>query len=192
MTFTELTVRGAFRVEPERHEDERGFLARTWCARQFKARGLVARVAQTSVSLDRQRGTVRGLHYQTPPAEQTMLVRCTSGQVWDVVLDLRPASPSFLAHAAVELDAAGGAAVYVPKGCAHGFLTLTDAAEVLCQVSEDPVPEYARGVRWNDPLFAIPWPAPVLVVSERDRRYPDFTVAGRAALLRHVAPERCA
>jgi dTDP-4-dehydrorhamnose 3,5-epimerase len=183
MRFTELGVRGAYLVEAEPHADERGLFARTWCAREFAARGLSPRLVQASVSFNRRQGTLRGLHYQTRPAEEAKLVRCTAGRVWDVVLDLRPDSPTYLAHAGVELRADSRAAVYVPEGCAHGFLTLTDGAEVLYQMSEYYAPASSRGVRWNDPAFAIPWPAPVVVIGERDRTYPDFHPAHGAAPL---------
>lgn len=174
MRFTELGVRGAWLVTPERAGDERGFFARTWCAREFAAHGLTSWLAQASVSWNHRAGTLRGLHYQAAPREEAKIVRCTAGRLWDVVLDLRPGSPTFLRHAAVELSAADHAAVYVPEGCAHGFLTLTDATEVLYQISEFHAPEHARGVRWDDPAFAIAWPMVPRVIAERDRRYPDF------------------
>jgi dTDP-4-dehydrorhamnose 3,5-epimerase len=181
MRFTELAVRGAYLVEPEHQADERGFFARTWCARDFAALGLAPRLVQSSISFNRRAGTLRGLHYQAPPREEAKLVRCTAGRVWDVVLDLRPGSPTYLAHAGVELSADNRAAVYVPEGCAHGFLTLADGAELLYHMSEYFAPAQARGVRWNDPAFAIPWPAPVAVISDRDRAYPDFRATGAAA-----------
>jgi dTDP-4-dehydrorhamnose 3,5-epimerase len=174
MRFAPLAVNGAWLIEPERVEDERGFFARTWCTREFAAHGLTPRVVQTNVSFNTRRGTLRGLHYQTAPAEEAKVVRCTRGRLWDVVLDLRPHSRTYVAHAAVELSADNRLAVYVPEGCAHGFLTLEDATEVLYEMSEYHAPASARGVRWDDPAFAIPWPAPVHVISDRDRSYPDF------------------
>lgn len=183
MIFRPLGLPGAFVVEPEPVVDERGFFARTWCRREFEARGLRADLAQCSVSFSTHRGTLRGLHYQVGPHAEAKLVRCTRGAVWDVIVDLRPDSPTFTAHRAVVLDDAARRMVYVPEGVAHGFLTLADDTEVFYQISAFHHPEAARGVRWDDPAFSIAWPEPPRVISERDRRFPDFDpAAGRAAL----------
>jgi dTDP-4-dehydrorhamnose 3,5-epimerase len=177
MIFRETTIEGMWVVEPERHEDERGFFARTWDADEFAERGLDARLVQCSLSYNRRRGTLRGMHYQAPPHEEAKLVRCTAGAIFDVAIDLRPRSETFCSWAGVELSAENRLALYVPKGCAHGFLTLTDCAEVVYQMSEVYSPEAARGVRFDDPAFGIEWPGHVVVVNERDRTYPDFASA---------------
>ena len=181
MIFRPTAIAGAWIVEPELHVDERGFFARTWCAEEFRARGLSDALAQASISHNRRRGTLRGLHYQVTPHEEVKLVRCTRGAIVDIVLDLRPASPTFARHIAVRLDADSRLAVYVPEGCAHGFQTLVDDTEVFYQMSTAHVPAAARGVRWDDPAFAIQWPVPDPILLDRDRTYPDFRLepAGR-------------
>ena len=179
MIFHGTRIEGVHVIEPERREDERGFFARTWDAGEFATRGLSGRVAQCSISYNRHRGTLRGLHYQAPPHEEAKLVRCTAGAIFDVALDLRPASTTFGDWIGVELSAENRFALYIPEGCAHGFLTLADDSEIVYQMSECHAPDDARGVRWNDPRFGIAWPADVLVINERDRSYPDFEVAER-------------
>ncbi len=174
MIFHGLEIGGAYLLEAERHDDERGFFARTFCRREFERRGLEPAVAQCNVSFNHRRGTVRGMHYQAPPSEEVKLVRCIRGAIHDVILDLRPASPSFKRHVAVDLDAESRASLYVPAGVAHGFQTLTDAAEVIYQMSELYDPAAARGVRWNDSAFAITWPREVTVISGRDLEFPEF------------------
>lgn len=174
MIFTETALTGATIVDIERREDERGFFARTWDAREFEARGLNARLVQCSLSFNAQRGTLRGLHYQIEPSEEAKLVRCTRGALCDALVDLRPASPTYARHLSVVLTAENRRMLYVPEGFAHGFLTLEDATEVCYQISEYYTPESQRGVRWNDPAFGIVWPAEVRVISDRDRNYPDF------------------
>ena len=174
MIFHPLPVAGAFRLELARQEDERGFFARTFCAREFAARGLASHWVQCNLSFNSRRGTLRGLHYQVPPHAEAKLVRCTRGRVHDVLVDLRPDSPTCRQHAALLLDADERQQVYIPPGVAHGFLTLTDDCELFYQMSEFYEPAAARGVRWNDPAFAIPWPEPPVVISERDANYPDF------------------
>ncbi|RMH17873.1 MAG: dTDP-4-dehydrorhamnose 3,5-epimerase [Acidobacteria bacterium] len=174
MIFRQLDIPGVYALEPERHEDERGFFARTYCRRELEQHGLEPAVAQCSVSYNRRRGTVRGMHYQVAPAEEAKLVRCTRGAIYDVVLDLRPESPAFKRHAAVELSERNRLGLYVPPGLAHGFQTLTDDAEVFYQISTFYRPDCARGVRWNDPAFAITWPLEISVISERDLAFPDF------------------
>lgn len=158
----------------ERHPDERGFFARTFCTNEFAIHGLNARIVQCSISFNRRRGTLRGLHYQAAPRAETKLVRCTRGAVYDVVLDLRGDSPTFRQWIGVELTEQKRNMVYIPEGCAHGFLTLADETEVFYQMSEFYALESARGVRWDDPAFRIDWPGKVEVISERDRTYPDI------------------
>jgi dTDP-4-dehydrorhamnose 3,5-epimerase len=174
MRFTETKVAGAFLVEPEPVADERGFFARTWCREEFADHGLNPELAQANISFSHRRGTLRGLHLQAPPHAEAKLVRCTRGAIFDVAVDLRPGSPTYLAWSGAELTDANRAMLYVPEGCAHGFLTLTDASEVAYQMSAPYAPAAARGVRWNDPAFGIEWPGEVLVINERDRSYPDL------------------
>lgn len=175
MIFRETSLPGAWLLEPERFEDERGFFARTWCREEFTARGLDPTVAQCSVSYNHRRGTLRGLHFQIAPHEEIKLVRVTRGAIWDVIVDLRPASPTFKQHFSVVLSAEEGKQLYIPKGMAHGFQTLEGGTEVFYQISEIYAPEFARGYRWDDPGFAIPWPEAVTVISEKDRRLPLFS-----------------
>ena len=161
-------------IDPERLEDERGFFARTWCRREFKAHGLTSELAQCNISFNKRKGTLRGMHYQTAPHAEARLVRCTAGAVYDVIVDLRPASVSFKRWFSIELTADNHRMLYIPEGLAHGFLTLCDDTEVFYQMSEFYTPEFARGVRWNDPAFGIEWPEKIQVMAERDRLYPDF------------------
>ncbi len=174
MTFTPTAIPGAVVVGLEPHADERGFFARSWCAREFAAAGLPADLVQCNVSWNARRHTLRGMHWQAAPHEEATLVRCTRGAILDVVVDLRPGSATYLKSAAVRLDEENRLALLVPAGAAHGFLTLEDRSEVLYQMSAFHRPEAARGARWDDPAFGIAWPAPPAVISERDRAYPDF------------------
>ncbi len=174
MLFHELEIPGAFLLEPERKEDRRGFFARTYCRHELEDRGLDPAVVQCNISVNHARGTVRGMHWQAAPYEEVRLVRCTAGAIHDVILDLRPDSPAFKRHLAVELDAVNRLSLYIPVGLAHGFQTLADGAEVFYQMSEFYYPDHARGVRWNDPAFAITWPLEVTEISERDLAFPDF------------------
>src|SRR5579864_3435822 len=169
-----MTLPGAFLIELEGLEDERGFFARSWCAREFEARGLDARVAQCNVSFNRTRGTLRGMHYQADPYGETKLIRCTAGAIYDVIVDLRAASPAFTRWEAVELTAQSHRMLYIPEGFAHGFQTLADHTEVFYQMSEMYRRGYARGVRWDDPVFGIRWPDGNPILSEKDRSYHDF------------------
>jgi dTDP-4-dehydrorhamnose 3,5-epimerase len=174
MIFRETPLAGAWVLEPERFEDERGFFARTYCRRDFEARGLDPGIAQCSVSWNHHRGTLRGLHLQIAPHEEVKLVRVTRGAVWDVIVDLRRESPTFKRHFGITLSAENQHELYIPFGMAHGFQTLEDGTEVFYQISEFYAPESARGYRWDDPAFAIPWPEPVTVISEKDRTLPLF------------------
>ena len=174
MTFQETKLSGVFEIHLEPAHDSRGFFARSWCQKEFENRGLDPRVVQCNVSFNQRKGTLRGMHYQASPNAEAKLVRCTSGSVYDVVIDLRPQSPTFKQWIAAVLSSVQRNMIYVPKGCAHGFLTLEDNTEVFYQMSEFYSPESVGGVRWDDPAFQIVWPAEVEVISERDRTYADF------------------
>jgi dTDP-4-dehydrorhamnose 3,5-epimerase len=189
MHFHSLDLPGAVRVSMERHEDERGFFARSVCAREFAEHGLPQTFVQSSISWNRSRGTVRGLHFQWPPSHEDKLVRCLRGAIYDVLLDLRPGQKSFLRHCALRLDAENRDAVFIPAGVAHGFQTLTEDAEVLYQMSDYHAPELGSGVRWNDPAFGIAWPITTgIVIAPRDAAYPDFDArVFSAELARHNA-----
>jgi dTDP-4-dehydrorhamnose 3,5-epimerase len=172
--FVPTGLAGAFVIEIERLEDRRGFFARTWCQREFAAHGLNPRLVQCDLSYNIHRGTLRGMHYQSAPFAEAKLVACIGGAIHDVIIDLRPESPTFKQHLAVRLTAEEHNMLYVPEGFAHGFLTLADETRVFYQMSEFYAPGYGRGVRWNDPAFGIQWPEEVQVISERDAAYPDF------------------
>lgn len=174
MIFTESPIKGAYVIDLERFADERGFFARTWCQREFKAHGLDTSIAQCSISYNQKIGTLRGMHYQAAPHGERKLVRCTAGIIYDVIVDLRPESETFCDWFAVELSADNRRMLYIPEDLAHGFLTLADNTEVFYQISEYYVPESARGVRWNDPAFSISWPMSPRIMSQRDSSYADF------------------
>lgn len=174
MLFSETKLPGAFVVDLERREDERGFFARAWCAQEFEARGLNPHLAQCNLSFNQRRGTVRGMHYQAAPFAEAKLVRCVRGALYDVIIDLRPASSTFKQWAAVELTAENRRALYVPEGLAHGFQTLADDTEVFYQMSEFYHPECARGVRWDEPEVGVEWPITEVVISERDQQLPRW------------------
>jgi dTDP-4-dehydrorhamnose 3,5-epimerase len=174
MKFEQTSLPGACVVNLDRLEDERGFFARTFCREEFAAHGLTTDFVQSSVSFNKRKGTLRGLHFQKKPHEEAKLVRCTMGAVYDVIVDLRPGSPTVTRWFGVELSATNRKALYVPKGFAHGFITLINESEVLYQISAEFHTESAAGVRWNDPAFAIEWPIEAVVMSERDRSYPDY------------------
>jgi dTDP-4-dehydrorhamnose 3,5-epimerase len=174
MIFKETTLKDAFLIEPQRLEDERGFFARSYCQREFEAHGLNPRVVQCNISYNAKKGTMRGMHFQVPPYEEAKLVRCTQGAIYDVIIDLRPRSTSYLKHYSVQLDFSNRSMLYIPEGFAHGFITLEDNTEVFYQMSEFYAPDTARGFRWNDPLFGIKWLLEPTVISERDQNYPDF------------------
>jgi len=175
LTFHETKIPGAFEIHIEPIRDDRGFFGRTWCRDEFGSHGLNPALVQCSMSFNTRTGTLRGLHYQVAPHEETKLVRCTRGAIYDVVVDLRPQSQAFRSWIAVILTAEKRNMVYVPEGCAHGFLTLEDESEAFYQMSEFYDAGASRGVRWDDPAFQIAWPRKVEVISERDRSYPDFT-----------------
>lgn len=175
MIFRETPLPGAYVIDIERLEDERGFFARTWCEREYEEHGLNPRLVQCSISFNKVKGTLRGMHFQLPPFAEVKVVRCTRGAIFDVIIDLRRESPTFRQHFGVTLTPENHTMLYVPEGFAHGLLTLADETEVLYLISEFYAPEYARGVRWNDPAFGIEWPAAVQMISERDASYPDFS-----------------
>ena len=177
MIFSATGLGGAFIVDIERHDDERGFFARVHCAEEFAARGLAVALPQTSISHNARRGTLRGMHYQAAPHAEEKLVRCTAGAVFDVIVDIRADSPTYRRWFGAELSAANRRALYIPKGFAHGFLSLGDDAEVMYMISVAHTPQAARGFRWNDPLFGIAWPFEPLVMSARDAGYPSFDAA---------------
>ncbi len=172
MKFVETPLAGAYVLELERLEDERGFFARTWCAEELAGHGLEARIAQCNLSSNRRRGTLRGMHYQAAPHQEAKIVRCIRGAIYDVIVDLRHGSPTMRRWTSVELTADNRRALYVPKDFAHGFQTLTDDAEVFYEMSTPYAPGFGRGVRWNDPALAIEWPLGDPILSERDCGYP--------------------
>lgn len=174
MRYRQLEIAGAWLIEIEPKSDDRGFFARTVCSQEFKQRGLPERFVQSSISYNTKRGTLRGMHLQKAPSKEVKLIRCTAGEIYDVVLDLRKDSPTFLKWIGVNLSAKNRSALIVPFGCAHGFITLQDDTELLYMMSEEQAPELATGARWNDPAFGITWPIAPQVISERDASYPDF------------------
>jgi dTDP-4-dehydrorhamnose 3,5-epimerase len=174
MTFTETPLAGAFIIDLAPVQDSRGFFATTWSAAEFRRRGLETVVAQCNRAWNKDRGTLRGMHFQREPFGEVKIVSCTSGALLDVIVDLRPGSPTFCRWTSVELSAESRRMIYIPKGFAHGYLTLTDSAESYYQVSAPYAPDYAAGVRWDDPAFAIEWPFAPAVMSPRDREWPSF------------------
>ncbi len=174
MKFTELSIPGVFLIDLERRSDDRGFFARTYCESEFAALGLAARMVQTNVSHNHVAGTLRGMHMQLEPYGEVKIVRAIRGAIHDVIVDVRPDSPTFLQHVGVHLDDDNRSALYVPIGFAHGYQALTDDAEVLYQVSTAYAPGYEVGYRHDDPAFSISWPLPVTVVSPKDAEWPLF------------------
>lgn len=176
MIFTETPIAGAFVIDVEQREDERGFFARTFCEDEFGAHGLESRIAQCNLSGNRAKGTLRGLHYQSAPHEETKIVRCTRGAIWDVIVDLRRHSRTYLRWTAVDLTPDNRRALYVPHGLAHGFITLDDDTEVFYMIGTTYVADAACGAPWDDPAFAIAWPIAPVVISERDGSYARWDV----------------
>ena len=174
MKFEQTPIPGAFLIDLEKRGDERGFFARLFCEKEFAAHGLVTHFVQVNNSLSAQRGTLRGMHYQLPPKAETKLVRCVRGALWDAIVDLRPGSPTFGKSFGAELTAENRRMMYVPKGFAHGFVTLSDATEAVYFVDEFYGPEQERIARWNDPKYAIQWPIQPVVLSDKDRDARDF------------------
>jgi dTDP-4-dehydrorhamnose 3,5-epimerase len=172
MIFTETELKGAFIIDLEERRDHRGFFARTFCAREFEGHGLKPTVAQCNLSFNHKKGTLRGMHYQIAPATETKLVRCTQGAIYDVIVDMRPDSPTYLSHIGVELTAENRRALYVPEMFAHGYQALTDGAEVVYQVGEFYTPGYECGLRYDDPRLGIEWPLAVTEISAKDAAWP--------------------
>jgi len=181
MILTETRLRGVHIVDLQRIEDKRGFFARAWCQEEFRGHQLNPCLVQSNVGFSTRRGTLRGMHYQLAPHEEAKLVRCTMGAIWDVMIDLRPESPTHMQWVAVELTAQNRRMLYAPAGFAHGYLTLTDNAEVFYHTSEFYVPAAVRGVRYNDPAFGITWPSEIEVISDTDQSWPDYCSRPRAA-----------
>lgn len=178
MKFIESNIKGAVIVRPDLIEDERGFFARTFCRREFEKRGLNPDMVQCNISFNKSKGTLRGLHYQAAPDAEAKLVRCTAGAIYDVIVDLRRESPTFMQWFSVELTDENRLQLYVPEGFAHGYQTLTSNTEVAYQVSAFYSPGNEQGVRWNDPVFGISWPLAVAVISEKDASHPDWGFGG--------------
>jgi dTDP-4-dehydrorhamnose 3,5-epimerase len=174
MRFEETALPGAYVIELDLLTDHRGFFARSWCQQEFAERGLNPNLVQCNISFNHKRGTLRGMHYQREPHGEAKLVRCTQGAIYDVLVDLRPQSPTFTQWIAVELSAENRRMLYIPEGLAHGFQTLEDNTEVFYQMSEFYHPECAAGVRWNDPAFGIEWAIAHPILSDKDQSYPDF------------------
>ena len=174
VVFTESSLPGAYFIAMEKQEDDRGYFARSWCEREFKRHNLDSTLVQCSISYNRKKGTLRGMHYQAPPCAESKLVRCTRGAMFDVIIDLRTSSPTFTRWISVELTPDNGTMIFIPKGFAHGFQTLTDNTDVFYQMSEFYAPDHQRGFRWDDPMIGIKWPHPVTTMSDKDRTLPEF------------------
>jgi dTDP-4-dehydrorhamnose 3,5-epimerase len=175
MIFTQTILNGAYILELQKFEDERGFFARTWCQQEFKDLGINAKLVQCNISFNKKKGTLRGMHYQTAPYEEAKLIWCTRGAIYDVIIDIRPHSKTFKQWVSVDLTAENRKMLFIPEGFAHGFLTLMDCTEVVYQMSEFYMPEFARGIRWNDPAFHIQWPSQhIEIISEKDKQYSNF------------------
>lgn len=174
MIFKEIRLEGAYIIEPEKLEDKRGFFARAWCQKEFEAHGLVSRPAQANISYSKKKGTLRGMHYQVAPYQETKLVRCTRGAIYDVIIDLRPNSLTYGQWIGVELTAENYKMLFVPKDFAHGFQTLEDNTEVIYQVSQFYSPGSENGIRYDDPAIGIKWPVDVQVISDKDKGWPDY------------------
>lgn len=175
MIFEKTKLSGAYIIHPEILEDNRGFFSRVWCKKEFAQNGLVAELVQCNISYNKNRNTLRGMHYQEKPHQETKLVRCTAGAILDVIIDIRPESGTYKEWMSVKLSAENRTMLYVPEGFAHGYVTLMNDSEIFYQVSEFYTPGVERGIRWNDPLFQIAWPAlDGLVISEKDRAWPDY------------------
>ncbi|MCK6370007.1 MAG: dTDP-4-dehydrorhamnose 3,5-epimerase [Gammaproteobacteria bacterium] len=174
MKFTAGEIEGAYLIEPDRRVDDRGHFARLWCSQELAAHGLNGTIAQINTGVSPRCGTLRGLHYQLAPHAEVKIARCFRGAVFDVAVDLRPGSPTFRRWMGVELTAGNGRLLYVPEGCAHGYLTLTDDVELVYLTSRPYAPEAARGVRYDDPAFGISWPREAVVISQADRNWPLF------------------
>lgn len=176
MIFTETKINGAFLIDPERIKDQRGFFARTWCQQEFRAHGISFQPVQCNISYNKKKGVLRGMHYQSSPYQEAKIIWCVKGAIYDVIIDLRPMSPTFTQHMAVLLNEGNGRMLYIPEGIAHGFQTLEDGTEIFYQMSEIFAQENAKGVLWNDPAFGIQWPDDERIISDRDKSYPEFII----------------
>ncbi len=176
MTFTETKLPGAYLIEVQKIEDHRGFFGRAWCAKEFEAHGLTAKIAQINTSRTNKKGTIRGMHFQAAPYGEAKFIRCTRGRIYDVIIDLRPDSPTFMQWIGHELSEANYRMVYVPEYFAHGFVSLEDDCEVYYPVTEFYTPQVERGIRWNDTAFNIEWPVPIEIYTEKDMSHPNFTL----------------
>ncbi len=176
MIFSELGLKGAFLVEVKKIEDDRGFFGRAWCANEFKQNGLNPAFVQLNTSFSHKKGTIRGMHYQVDPYQEVKFIRCTRGRIFDVIIDLRPDSPTFMKWVGNELSADNYRMVYVPENFAHGFVTMEDNSEVYYPVSQFYTPGAERGLRWNDPAFKIKWPVEISMVSDKDQSHKDFSI----------------
>lgn len=183
MKFTATKIAGVLVIELERRTDERGFFARQWCAEEFARAGLDSNLAQINTARSTAMGTLRGIHYQMSPHEEVKLVRCTRGAVFDVAVDLRPDSPTYCHWFGTELDADSGRMLYIPRGCGHGYLTLTPDTDLVYQASVPYAPKCATGIKFDDPAFAIQWPAPISVISAQDRNWPSLATVQQNARL---------
>lgn len=187
MIFEETKLNGSFIVHLEKNEDDRGFFARAWCKKEFEEHGLSSTLLQANIAFSRKKGTLRGMHYQVPPHEEVKLVRCIRGRIFDVIIDLRPDSSTYMEWLGVELAAGTGKMFYVPEQFAHGYQTLAKNTEVFYQVSQFYTPECERGVRWDDPAFRIDWPLKEnLTISEKDQNWPDFCSATDQRPFSHI------
>ena len=175
MIFTKTPLKDAYIIDIEPFEDERGFFARAWCQNELKAQGLNPRLSQANLSYNKQKGTLRGMHFQRPPHAEVKIVRCIRGALYDVIIDIRPESPTYKQWTGVELSADNRRVLYVPEGFAHGFITLQDDTEAMYLVSEFYTPGAEGGLRWNDPAFNIEWPVEMTVISDKDNSWPDFS-----------------
>jgi dTDP-4-dehydrorhamnose 3,5-epimerase len=176
MFFEKLSCRGVYIVDIEPHMDARGFFARSFCENEFAAAGLVSRFAQSSISFNQRRGTVRGMHFAAAPHEEVKLVRCTRGEIHDVIVDIDPGSATYLQSVSIQLSAENRRALYLPPGFAHGFQTLREETEVLYMIDQPFAPNAARGIRWNDSAIHVKWPEPVTEISQKDMEFPDWTL----------------
>jgi dTDP-4-dehydrorhamnose 3,5-epimerase len=174
MVFTETSLKGAYVIDLDRLEDERGFFARSFCQKEFAAHGMKAHIAQCNISFNQQKGTIRGMHFQRAPKAEAKLVRCTRAVIFDVIVDLRAGSPTYCKWISVELSATNYRALYIPEGFAHGFQTLEDATEVFYLMFEFFSPEHQSGLRYDDPAFKVVWPMANPIMSDRDLSYPLF------------------
>jgi dTDP-4-dehydrorhamnose 3,5-epimerase len=180
MKFVKTKVTAAYIIQPEKKHDNRGFFARVWDAKELQQKGLIGKIAQANMSQSRKKGTVRGLHYQNYPYGEAKIIRCTKGAIFDVIVDIRPKSPTYMKWFGVELNDTNGKMLYVPKYCAHAFQTLKDNTEVSYMVSQFYTPKAERGIRPDDPAFKIKWPLKISSISDKDNSWPDFPTAHKA------------